>query len=416
MKRTLAIATITAICLLGLMDIVTVAGRQAGSPITGGGQSIGGTGITQGSVAQCSAAMPSDASGLQNQIRNMQTKVHQDQAALRHLKLQNRASEFNRWQKLTQCAKTDLQGQMIDIGVSHLFDNTKSYIHEMGVTKHVLDASTARRLIIEWKKAGFGNSNLYRLVSGLAGTKPGKRQLENLVEGVHRARDAWNSELRKKALEREEGCSSSWLESSLQGAGTLLNWFAPEAAGPYLEAAHFTVFGGYDAATYYASKRNVERLGKLTDQQLKVVNMLKDRLVSDVGCLRQTQATLAHLQQPNTARPKARTQRASTGHAVVGKTGGGSHALPIVLGAVAAGGAAAYYAGTQLKNGNCGTAANGIFCLQKVNQGFTLDCPTQIQADTAWCQCEGYSSYNLNSGYIGNIGGPGSAPASQICQ
>ncbi len=293
----------------------TMCAQQQTQPlpaISGGGQSVGGTGVTQGApdtasppnpnpVTACKfgkMALAHDKQGLENQAQSLKDQIAGDQEALRHLKLENRAADFEEWQKLTDCAKQDLQSQMVDYGIASLGHRTESFIESLGLGKHVLDPAQARQMITEWKEAGMGNSYLYGLASGLAGTDAGKKELTSLVKAANDGWDVWRSQLKEKVLHGANGCSSSWLEAGLDGAGTILGWLAPGVAAPYLDAAKFVTFGSYDGATYYASMSNIEALDSLTDEQLRIINMWKDKLVGETSCLKQTHEALAKLGNP----------------------------------------------------------------------------------------------------------------------
>jgi hypothetical protein len=323
-------------------------GQQPPPPISGGGQSTGGSGVTQGtpdaapppnpdfgSVQSCKFGkmdLAHDQQGLQNQAQSLRAKVAGDQEALRRLKLQNRASAFEDESKLAACAKADLQRQ----NIGALISGVKNSVPDMGPGNRVLSPSMAKQVIQKMEAAHLNNPDLFAYIRGLAGTTEGKQAIWDLLDKVQKSNDMLG--IRGNIDETQgkgDSCSATTLEPWLDGGGTLLGWVKLpnlEAVKGYVDVARFIVFGGIDASTYYLGNQNVEALNSLTEQDLKVANMWKDKLVSDVGCLKETQAALT---KPNT--PKG------------GMSSGTKAALVVLVVGGAAGGAAAAVLASQNK-------------------------------------------------------------------
>jgi hypothetical protein len=345
--------------LVSAQDSIGSSGGQSaqGPPtISGTGQSIGGGGASQGTpdaapppdfgaASACKSGkmdLAKDRDGLQKQLQDLTDKIKGDQTALRRLRLENRAQSFEDENKLASCAKADLQQQSIGA----LIKGAGAWVKDIGPGNRILSPGVAKQVIENMKAAQLNNPELLRYISGLAGTPAGKEALIELTDQLDKANDMAGLKNDKEDIQGTgDNCGATRLEPWLDGSGTLLGWVkfgqpgtpfsvgSPEfeTAKGYVDMARFIVFGGYDASTYYLSKQNVDALDALTDQDLRVVQMWKDKLVSDVSCLKETQAALNNPQAPVTAR----AAHSNTGAWILGGTLLGGAAVAGVAGAEA---------------------------------------------------------------------------------
>ncbi|MDA2925071.1 hypothetical protein MYX65_10565 [Acidobacteria bacterium AH-259-L09] len=141
-----------------------------------------------------------------------------------------------------------------------------------------------------------------------------------------------------------------------------------------------------------ASVRNEAQanLGRMRSVQEDIQSQLYtlDQLVSDCKRAQNNQ-------------PKEDTQQADLS-SDGGGGGGNAATIPIVIGTVAAGGAAAAYAVSQLDltgtgSGSCGPSPGAEVNAACFGPGGSA-CKAAVAKMTAWCQCNKFSTFNVNTG------------------
>lgn len=413
MKRMLAIATVTAICVLGLMDIATLARRQAGqqggTSITGGGQSIGGVGITRGTVQAPGEPYVNCGSAAQ-QYQKLSTALPKYQ--------QHIQDEINRESRMLQQGKegvTEAQREQDEA----LFKGALGEAKDLG-GEAIKSSQGLEKALKQAHLSFFQRGTLKYDLEGVRSLGKRVEAAQNLAKETKSVHSLWGA---IKDV-NEYGVKSGAYDKL--GEEVCTYGFGPECKLAFM-AANTTIDVGVAEAQSQIDLGEEQRAANTINSLRSQLNNFQEK-IADLGSNLHQYCSRPNSQQASNNPPDSTTMvRPPAGSSAAKgsvpasavKAGGGSHALPIILGAVVAGGGvAAYEVGKSLKNSqqkSCPVNGATDVTLACSPDAIALlgqtQCTTTQQNATAYCQCEGFSSYKPSQ-----AGSIGFVSPSQVCQ
>ena len=208
-------------------------------------------------------------------------QIKRDAEAIRRLGFARREEDFAEWQQLSAKAKADFEGEVIDTIVSVAVDKTRGKLLD---AFKGFDATKASRMI-EWIRA--------------RGIKPEPAALIAAIERVGRAankaRVADDAEFIVKQIEdirSARAAAADPVESAKFVSGLLEGTVADPRVAFLITELKLTTAAVYNNATRRVARAEVERLTKLTEQQLKDLDRLRkvmERHVHERNALNMTQ-------------------------------------------------------------------------------------------------------------------------------
>jgi hypothetical protein len=372
-----AAAALTLVLTFGTLIVASAVAlqQQTPPPISGGGQSIGGTGVTQGAADVSPDEMAricNERTGLEQQQTELRGIVNNEYAQVEWAKpeFQKNADEFDAWGRVAENARKD---------------------REERVGKELLNA---------WdkvtKKAQTG---------AVENTNKESGELTGKESAVDLAKEKGLRVVLKEELQKAiKVPGDAWPEAEVaENAAAKYEFLAKEIK--------WTTFLVYDNVSGRLAGYKINNLTELTGDQLKSLNLTTNQMKSNVPKLRDVSSKLQGMSACDTTKlvVKDASPAAPPSPAPVTKSlkptkhGGAGKAIAITA---AAGGAAAagVIAATKLaKNSNsgstqsCGSAPEhcGVFSQ-------TPGCLTGqawVNALASYCQCYGFASgYSLGSG------------------
>jgi DNA polymerase III alpha subunit (gram-positive type) len=223
-------------------------------------------------------------------IERLQLQVNQDEQAIQHLRLEKRAEDFDEWTKLSTQAKEQFKTTTLGL----VFDNVMN-VSAMSVRRvAALSPPSANRLISNLQGAGVTDPYLFtaiRKVADVAGKPEMSGAVKELLDRTGQAKDLVLS-AKELSAQRPEA-----VQAQLEMMVRVLSWGLEESPVLKLlvEDLEFTTASVYNNVTRRISRAQVERLTKLTEQELQSLRTLIELLKKHVQQLKNARKQLADL-------------------------------------------------------------------------------------------------------------------------
>ena len=227
-------------------------------------------------------------------IHDLKARIARDQEAIRRLGFKSRAEDFEEWERLSDEARKQFEEQalasMADLLFGAASDANKAVITGAGA----LNTFSSRKLIGRLKQKGISNERLFRSIREVGATKgkPARaKAAKDLIEIVEKEGDLFN-------IAQEINGNPGDVRTAAEAATTLLSWgLEGPLAGVFASDVQFMYASLYNNAARRVSAENIERLTRMTEQELRDLNDLTLVLKRHVKELQAAREKLAKLRK-----------------------------------------------------------------------------------------------------------------------
>jgi len=221
-------------------------------------------------------------------ITYLDEAITNDLAAMRRLKLAKRAEEFEEWERLSTDARADLENQALDALISLGMTGAQRAATVVGSQ----NPWKAREMVARLKRTGVDEPYLLEAIGavGAAKGKPGMAKAVNQwLEALAKAKDTYSvAKEGAKAREPKEK-----LNAALAALATVMAWGVEDPKLSMLVTElQLTTAAAYNNVARRIAADRIEQLTRLTEQELKSLKALDQRLKDHVQRRRQTREAL----------------------------------------------------------------------------------------------------------------------------